>query len=105
MNKYMLLVIKWLIYPDSVTIHERTENSNAANFAYAADPDPHPHPADFAVANAAANAAVDAVDAVEIRVNEYFELTGENKQDYIDAIEYRLSLLGSGPPAYLASLL
>jgi len=43
--------------------------------------------ASASVYSASASAHADDNDATERRLNEYFEVTGENKQDYIDAIE------------------
>lgn len=59
LNKHILLLMKWLNDEDSVSREELLENRKAA--------------ADDAYA--------------EIWVNKYFEISGENKQIYIDAIE------------------
>jgi len=74
LNKCILLVMKWLDDPESVSKDELAENRKAANAA------------DAYAADAAASSAATASSA-EKWVNKYFERTGENKQDYIDAIE------------------
>ena len=86
LNKHILLVMKWLDDKGSVSQDELIENRKAAYAAaggaayaaaaYAAD-----------AAYAAAAYAADADAAAEKWVDKYFERTGENKQDYIDAIE------------------
>ena len=63
MNKHILLVMKWLDNPKSVSKEELKKNADAAA-AY----------------------AVDAAYA-EKWINKYFNRTRENKQDYIDAIK------------------
>jgi len=91
MNKEMLMVVDHEINPDKYTkeqlkdnYHSAVRNSNAANAASDC--------ADVAVAaNVATEVAAYAAcscpyDTVQNWVNNYFELTGENKQDYIDAI-------------------
>jgi len=76
LNKYILLVMKWLGDPESVSKGELVENRKAAYAIYTTSAD-----------TAAAYAAYAAVAyAAEKWVNKYFERTGENKQDYIDAI-------------------
>ncbi len=82
MNKHVLLVMKWLNSPDSVTQGElfanRKDADRAATLAAAAD-------ADRAADRAAALAAADAAYA-ERRVDVFFKRSGENKQDYIEAL-------------------
>ena len=68
MNKHILLVMKWLNDECSVTLQELIDNRDAAYAAYAA--------ADAADA-----------DAAEKWVSKYLERSGENKQDYIDALK------------------
>lgn len=70
MNKYILLVMKWLDDKNSVSQEELVENRNAAAAA-----------TDAAYTAAAADTA-----AAEKWVNEYFNRTGENKQEYLDPI-------------------
>jgi hypothetical protein len=80
MNKHILTVIDHQLNPDKYTKEQLKDNSDAA-------------------ANTAATAAIDAAvwaaaavawaawaDAVNSHVDRYFRLSGENKQDYIDAI-------------------
>ncbi len=76
LNKHILLVMKWLGDKGSVSQDELIENRKAA---YAA--------AAYAAADDAAYAAAYAAAAAEKWVDKYFERTGENKQDYLDAIE------------------
>jgi hypothetical protein len=83
MNNHILLVMKWLKAPVSVTQEELERNCKdaaaaayAAAYAYAAD-----------AAYAAAAYAYDGYDADASRwVAKYFERTGENRQDYEDAL-------------------
>jgi len=100
-NEHILLVIKWLQNKDSVSEEELRLNGNAAvDVAEAA----------AVAANArAANAAVAAFDAAvlsdiamganfrlrrtEERLNEYFELTKEDRGKYEERIKY-LNVLG-----------
>ena len=64
MNKHILLVMKWLKAPDSVTQEELLQNRTAAAYAAAA--------------------AADAADASYASkwVAKYFERTGESRQSY-----------------------
>ncbi len=66
MNKHILMVIDNQLNPGKYTQEELDKNCNDAFDAYAA-------------ANAAASYAT-------YRLNIYFKHAGENKQDYIDAI-------------------
>jgi|ETNvirome_6_1000_1030641.scaffolds.fasta_scaffold29534_4 hypothetical protein len=116
MNKTMLTVQGYLLYPENYTKDQLKENYRtadaAARAAYYADlaayaaraadavylaADAAAYAADLAVhAARAADAVYLAADAaaltvhyaarVEYWINKYFELTGENRQDYIDAI-------------------
>ena len=80
MNKFVLMTQGYLLYPENYTKEQLRQNAADAA-AYAAD-----------AVNAASNAdeAADAwticTDHVEYWLNKYFERTGENRQDYIDAI-------------------
>ena len=108
MNKHILLVMKWQNDKDSVTQQELIDNRESA-YAYAADAADAAADADAAVYAAdAADAAADAADAAadaaayaayaaytaadaaytaaEKWVSKYFERSGENKQNYIDAL-------------------
>jgi len=80
LNKYVLLVMKWLNDKDSVTQQELIDNRADAD-AYAA------YAAAYAAANAAYAAAAYAADDAEKWVGKYFERSGDNKQDYIDALK------------------
>ena len=72
LNKHVLLAMKLLDDKGSVSQDELIENRKAAD----------------AAADAAAAAAYATADAYAGKwVYKYFERTGENKQDYIDAIE------------------
>jgi hypothetical protein len=70
------MVIDHQLNPDKYTKEQLKDNAYVA--ANAAD----------AAAYAAADAAYAAANAAAVTywINEYFEFTGENKQDYIDAI-------------------
>jgi len=87
LNKHIFMVMKWLDDPKSVSQEEREENSKAAAAAAAAAA-AYAFSA-FSAFSAAAAAAAFGANAGEAEkwVNKYFERTGENKQDYIDAIE------------------
>ena len=93
LNPHILLVIKWLRNPNSVTQEELDANADAsyasrtayAYAAYAAAAAASVAYAYAAYATVATNATA-ATNAAERRVNKYFEITKENKQDYIDAL-------------------
>ncbi len=80
MNKYILTVIDNILNTSKYNKKNLDQNAayDAKNAAYAAAADA------AAYAYAAKDAAKDAADAYSL--NEYFKLSGENKQDYIDAI-------------------
>lgn len=90
LNKNILLVMKWLDDPKSVSKDELKEHRKDAYTAYtaytanAADAS-YASYASYATASATASAAT-AYAAAEKWVYKYFERSGENKQDYIDAI-------------------
>ena len=84
MNKFIYKVGKWLENPDSVRQEERCKNKEeAANAAYAVAYDYD----DDAAYHAAYFAAENNPEAAIKWVNKYFEVTGEDKKDYINAIE------------------
>jgi len=86
LNKCILLVMKWLDNKDSVSKDEIVENRKAAAayaYAYAYDA----YDAAYAYDAAAAASSAATASSAEKWVNKYFERTGENKQDYIKAIE------------------
>ena len=76
MNKHILFVIDHQLNPGKYTIEQLEENYRAAYAAYADGPD----------AAYAANAAYVYTANAPYWLKRYFERTGENKQDYIDAI-------------------
>ncbi len=76
MNKFILTVQGYLLYPENYT-KERLEQ-NYRDAAYAA--------ADYIVYFACVAACVADAYYAEYWLNEYFEITGENRQDYIDLI-------------------
>ena len=89
LNPHILIVMKWLRNPDSVTQEELDANADDAYAAYAT------HTTDDAYAAYAAAADCDVYIATlslgipnvaEKWVNRYFKITKENKQDYIDAL-------------------
>jgi hypothetical protein len=78
MNKHILLVMKWLKNPETISRKELLANY----YAYAAD-------ANAAAYWAAAYAAADADAAARAAaywVDRYFQITGEDKQAYIDKL-------------------
>ena len=81
MNNTILFVIDHQLNPDKYTQEQLKENYRAAN-ANASDA----AAADYGAADYAAYAA-DYAASASYWLNEYFERTGENKQDYIDAIK------------------
>ena len=78
MNPHILFVIDHLANPEKYTLDELKSSRESAWAAY--------HASRKSAAYAAA-ATVDAATATTTYwINEYFNITGENKQDYIDAI-------------------
>ena len=73
MNKHILMVIDNQLNPDKYTQEQLDKNADDAYDAYDTD-----YAADYDAAAAAYYAAY--------WLNQYFKQTGENKQDYIDAI-------------------
>ncbi len=107
MNKFILTVQGYLLYPENYTNEQLEQNyidavnaadaawASAYSAAYCAAYSSAYYGAYYGAANPDANfAAVNAADAahngdsytVEYWLNEYFEITDENRQDYIDAI-------------------
>ena len=72
MNKYILTVIDHQLNPDKYTTEQLEQNADSAAAAAAA----------YAAHTAYTAAAADTTHWL----NRYFRLSGENKQDYIDAI-------------------
>ncbi len=89
MNKHILLVMKYLKDPKSVSRDELLENSKSAHAA--CDTYGTYYAAVYIAARAAANAAYYAADydadGTAHWVDEYFEHTGEDKQTYINELE------------------
>jgi hypothetical protein len=80
MNEHILLVMKWLNDAESVSREELESNYESAYYAYyGAD-------ADWAAYRAAYRAAYYASADTTYWVNEYFKVTGEDKQIYIDKL-------------------
>lgn len=88
MNKHILLVMKWLDNPESVSKEEMKKNSADA-YAYAAYAATAAYAARIADAAADAHAYAHAYAAADAQkwVNKYFDRTKENKQDYIDSVK------------------
>jgi len=84
MNPHILIVIDNQLNPDKYTKEQLKENADAA-YAYA---DAFADAYAYAAANYAnaAYAYADAFADVDYWLGRYFRYTGENKQDYIDAI-------------------
>ena len=96
MNKHIYKVIKWLENPESVSQEERDKNkeeasdaaADAADAAYSASVAFYDAAYAAACADAAAAAAAENKPEEATRwVNKYLQVTGKNKQDYLDAIE------------------
>ena len=101
MNEHILLTMKYLDDNNSVTAQELSDNYKAAHDATAAHVAAFAIDDDYAAAAAAACAiaiaavcvytyAIAAADAdinyVKKKVDDFFSITGENKQDYINEI-------------------
>jgi hypothetical protein len=82
MNKNILLVMKWLKNPETLTQEELEENADYAyaDYAYAA----YAAYVDYRAADYAA-AYADAA-AAAYWVDRYFQITGEDRQTYIDKL-------------------
>lgn len=72
MNKHVCKVIKWLENPKSVSQEEREENAMKS---------------DYTAYYAAAAADENDTEKASFWTDRYFNRTGENKQDYLNAIE------------------
>ena len=84
MNPNILMVIDHHLNPDKYTRAQLQDNADADKYTQE-QLDKNTYIAAYTAANAAAVAADAAADAV-YWLNKYFNITGENKQDYIDAI-------------------
>ncbi|MCP5007416.1 MAG: hypothetical protein GY941_26290 [Planctomycetes bacterium] len=88
MKPYILMIIDHQLNPDKYTQEQLEQNANDADADYAAHIDDAVADS-YRAAAIAADAATyyaDADYAAAYWLNEYFKLTGENRQDYIDAI-------------------
>jgi hypothetical protein len=89
MNKHILLVMKWLNNPETVSQEELEANFEAAYAAYSAAAY-SAAAAEFTARAAASHASAshddDAATDAAFWVDEYFKVTGEDKQTYIDAL-------------------
>lgn len=91
MNKHILLVMKWLADKNSVSKEELEENNRdaeaarAAAAAYNAATYAAYAPAYWAYAAVYADAAYHA--DVAHWIDEYFEVTGEDKEEYLKELE------------------
>lgn len=85
MNKHILLVLRWLSDEDSVTLQELNDNRDSA-FA-AVDVDGAIDAAAEYAYTAAYTASYDADVAAENWVTRYFQVSGDDPQEYIDANE------------------
>jgi len=83
MNKHILLVMKWLNDKDSVSQEELKENKHGVHAAYATGGYAY---ACTAYATHACTAYAAAAYA-EYWVKEYFEETGEDKNEYLKELE------------------
>ena len=88
MNPHILFIIDHNLNPDKYTKEQLAKNAEDAVADYAADAAADTAYAAYAAANTAARGVRDRanVNAVDYWLSEYFVNTGENKQDYIDAI-------------------
>ena len=84
MNPHILMVIDHHLNPGKYTRAQLQDNADADKYTQE-QLDKNTYIAAYTAANAAAVAADAAADAV-YWLNKYFNITGENKQDYIDAI-------------------
>ena len=82
MNKAILLVMKWLNDPSSVSKEDRKASSNANYDAYLTVY----NAVSYSTYLAVYNADIDLADRSEFWVDKYFRVSGENKQDYIDEL-------------------
>ena len=79
MNKHVLLVLKWIKNPDSVTRKELDEHYDSLEY-----PVFHGSP-EYAIDGAfdsMENVYIGGDNNVELWINEYFRLSGENRTDY-----------------------
>jgi hypothetical protein len=97
MNKNILLVMKWLKNPETVTQEELEDNFEAANRAVNAAnravnaanrADYAAYSASYSAAagEAAYSAAGEAATRASYWIDEYFKSTGEDKKTYIDTL-------------------
>ena len=80
MNKHVLLILKWMKNPDSVTRKELDEHYDSLSY-----PNFHGSP-EYAIECAFDNIYLGGCDDVNLWIDEYFRLSGENRADYEKAI-------------------
>jgi hypothetical protein len=80
MNEHILFLIDHLANPGKYTQEELEENADAADYAYSTD-----YSYSTAIVARASATSADAVVA-SFWVDEYFKITGEDKQTYNDAL-------------------
>ena len=88
MNKHILMVQGWLLHPESYTKEQLDQNYIDA-FASEATCDVACEAAWVVACEASCGVSCEAVyfaERTEYWLNKCFELTGENRQEYIDAI-------------------
>jgi len=77
MNKHILMVVDHQMNPEKYSKDELKDNADAAAYADVVS---------YAITAAYATYDTTAAYAAYYLINQYFNCTGENKQDYIDAI-------------------
>ena len=82
MNKHILLIMKWLQNPESVSPDPLKSNSNEADVVYSRVYGE----VFYAAAHAAASYVYDDELYTSRCVDAFFKVSGEGKQSYIDAI-------------------
>ncbi len=80
MNKYVLLILKWLKNPESITRKELDEHYDSLSY-----PNFHSSP-EFAIECAFDNLYLSTSDNTEEWINEYFRISGESRDDYEKAL-------------------
>jgi len=88
MNPHILMVIDNQLNPDKYIRKQLKRNADDAYDFYVTYGASYVYSAAAYAAHAADSySVVDADDDANYWLNQYFEYTGENKQDYIDALE------------------
>ena len=86
MNKIIFTLQGYLLHPEIYTKEFLEQNYYDALAHFDVSASNYDNYVDFAAVNAADAAHNGSSYAVEFFLKEYFDLTGENRQDYIDAI-------------------